>query len=448
MVQHLKKLQEIDLSGCTAVTQSGFLELLQLRQLSRVSLRATHVTDYAISNLILVLEGLLFLDISSCPKVTNQCLVNLNALLKCRVVPHPGPHIEALPLMMNIMASCVSLGTAASMVLELVPSFTGSEELGPLDSVDSLSLSTDFGGGAPSRMSTFGDEFTEVELAERESHLPNMGPPPLASASDKADGTDAFSHIRFRLQSLIMRNVNVNYILMMYIARFFPDLRRLDLSGSRHLNTLPFRDLALACTTLESLEFRDCARVNDESLIHVFSSLSRHSLTRLNLFGCHLVSDASLVYLFNNCTRIRSLNIVDCAHITNMCLTKLTQLPLLTRLDVGNSCTTASQINPGISPLGISLFMNARGCSYGLITLRLYAGTADDLVLSVISQRCHNLKVTPCPVARPPVLFAHCCAVQPTLIPHARTHTRTSIHTHTLTFPPSGAVRASDAPLS
>ena len=44
-------------------------------------------------------------------------------------------------------------------------------------------------------------------------------------------------------------------------------MRVLDISGSRHLNTRPFRELALRCTSLEHLDLKGCPRVDDESLM-------------------------------------------------------------------------------------------------------------------------------------------------------------------------------------
>jgi hypothetical protein len=385
LVKHLKNLVHLDLTCCMSLTELGFLQLLNASKLEHLGLRGTHVTDYAVGNLILALEGLSHLDVSHCPHITNQSLVNLAQLLRCRMRPHPGPHAETNPLVFKLMASCVSTTTAALVAPVEVE--------GSLDD-DYLSRDKD-----RSTASLFGDALTEAEKLD--TKLPASAASllsPLVAASTasmiaaQSVDHDALPDVRFRLRTLLMRSVNVNYITLSYAARFFPDLRVLDLSGSRHLNTLPFRELALACTNLESLNLRDCTRVDDESLIHIFSSASRNSLRTVNLHGCTRITDKSMGFLLNNCTQLRSLNIVDCSFVSNASVTRLTNLLLLTRLEIGSTNPMPTVVNPDITPLSVNRYLNARACGYHLVVLRLYCTAGDDLVLSVVSQRCHKLR--------------------------------------------------------
>jgi hypothetical protein len=114
-------IQYLDVSGCASLTEAGFLQLLHFPKLHTLVARATQITDYAISNVLLVIEGLLHLDVSYCPRVSNNALVRLADLLRCKAVPHPGSHIDRSPLAFKIMASCVSsktapLGTAGTLL--------------------------------------------------------------------------------------------------------------------------------------------------------------------------------------------------------------------------------------------------------------------------------------------------------------------------------------------
>lgn len=391
LADSLKLLRHIDLACCMNLSALSFLELLKLPKLHHVGLRATNVSDYVVSNLVLTLEGLLHLDVSYCPRVSNNALVNLGQMLKCKTMPHQGAHVDSNPLVFKVMSSCVSLATASMGV------FGTDAAWEPPDA----SLSGDGAAGGPrdavdadsSKFMSFEDDYSDDDGGDEA--LAKLRPASVSvgrAASDMADGTDEFVGVRFRLQTLLMKAVNVNYITLAYIARFFPDLRRLDLSASRHLNTLPFRALALSCTSLEALEFRGCTRVDDESLVYIFSSASRYTLKHLNLRGCSRLTDKAFSYMFNNCAQLSSLNIVDCGRISDMSVTKLTGLLLLTRLEIGSSSSAPSHVNPDVTPRAVNQWLNGRACGYQLVVLRLFSTAVDDLVLSVISQRCHKLR--------------------------------------------------------
>lgn len=365
----LRRLRRIDLAGCRQLTETGFLHLLDLVTLEDVGLRATATTDYAVSNLILALEGLLHLDVSYCPRISNQTLVRVDSMLRCKVPPHPGPHVDNNPLLFRLSATC----EANSRVSFGIPAAEATVE-------PSLDSGDDWDDESATAASVLGAGDTYLSGSEAPSTAPG-----LATSA-------VYVQTHLRLQSLVMKCVNVNYITLSLAARLFPDLRRLDLTASRHLNPLPFRDLALACTSLHTLDLRDCTRVDDESLVYVFSSASRTTLRSVNLRGCHRVTDRSLTFLANNCTLLNSLNLVDCMYITDDCVAKLGNLQYLTRLELGCTSSQPTQVNPDVSPMGAYRLLNSRGCGYALIVLKLFTTTADDLVLFTVSKRCHNLR--------------------------------------------------------
>ena len=209
--------------------------------------------------------------------------------------------------------------------------------------------------------------------------------------SSAARHTDPIS-VQFRLQKLALRGVAVNHVALSLVSTYFPDVQHLDLSQSRHLNTLPFRALTITCTALQAVDLAGCSRVDDQSLTLLVSGPSRHTLRRLNLTGCAALTDASILSMAANATGLRDLSLVDCSRVTDAAVTELRSLVLATHLHFGSSSSHMSVANPNITPPGMNKLLGARAFGYRLLTLRLYNNAVSDLVLSIIGLRCHQLR--------------------------------------------------------
>jgi hypothetical protein len=89
----------------------------------------------------------------------------------------------------------------------------------------------------------------------------------------------------------------------------------------------------------------------------------------------------------------RSSTCLICVIIWFALESQLTKLLIgMTRLEMGSSSNLPSMANPDITPNGVARAMNSRGCGYHLRVLRLFNNAVDDLVINIVSQRCHVLE--------------------------------------------------------
>jgi hypothetical protein len=451
LAKHLQRLRHMDLSCIQGLSEGGFFALLHMPQLIVLRARFTAIPDAVVTNLLLNNPAMLEMDLSNCSNISNASLSDVPNTKK-GIIEAYDPNADALGVLLRGDTAALTMrygssgGDAAARAVVVAGggarvSGGGAGDGVPSDGVGSATAPFGFGGtdaaarGAGRDPSHTGGAYhpSVVSALEHRGFAgSSLSPVPVSAFQGGMDGSTvamlqsplggsraalvagrAASPSRtsrasrpalapdaggpsaplfFRLQVLRLSAVNINYVTISCIAALMPDIRTLDIAGSRHLSTGPFKELSLNCTSLESLDLRGCTRVDDESLVLIFASASRYSLRSVNLCGCTSITNTPIEFLAANCTKLHSLNLVDCMRISDASLTRLTHLFLLTRLEIGSTSSLPTLGNPDVTPSGVDKILTARGASYSLMVLRLFNNAVDDLVLSTVSQRCHLLE--------------------------------------------------------
>jgi hypothetical protein len=145
------------------------------------------------------------------------------------------------------------------------------------------------------------------------------------------------------------------------VAKSFPRLRSLDLSGTQKLvdedlallpkltnikelvlngqdrlftnsNHLSQTSYICAITSLESLSLFGCANVCDDFIEQIASSLPL--LQHLNVAYCPLVTDKSLLHLTSAKARLKSIVLAGCEKVTDAGMSHLSKIPTLCAIDL------------------------------------------------------------------------------------------------------------------
>eukprot|EP01087_Luapelamoeba_hula_P021434 TRINITY_DN7496_c0_g1_i1.p1 TRINITY_DN7496_c0_g1~~TRINITY_DN7496_c0_g1_i1.p1 ORF type:complete len:630 (-),score=41.42 TRINITY_DN7496_c0_g1_i1:3-1892(-) len=135
-----------------------------------------------------------------------------------------------------------------------------------------------------------------------------------------------------KLTSLNLRECGIKDAALSVLGSSLPDLRVLNLK----LNYLITNDglKSVASPQLVHLDIQECPNINDYGL-KIISACT--ALEYIDLRSCHEISDVGVEELTTHCTRLSTLQLKDCAKITNKSLWSIAQLPNLSVLNV-QSC--------------------------------------------------------------------------------------------------------------
>uniref|UniRef100_M3XLI2 F-box domain-containing protein n=1 Tax=Latimeria chalumnae TaxID=7897 RepID=M3XLI2_LATCH len=101
---------------------------------------------------------------------------------------------------------------------------------------------------------------------------------------------------------------------------------------------------------LTTLSLADCIRVSDQGVRYFVEGLSGSKLKELNLANCIRISDVSLLRISQRCHRLTSLSLCYCDHLTDSGIELLSNLSLLTSIDLSGT----NIMDQGLSSLGNS----------------------------------------------------------------------------------------------
>ncbi|DAZ96575.1 TPA: hypothetical protein N0F65_011799 [Lagenidium giganteum] len=252
-----KRLQRINLAGCSRIGDSGVMAI------------AMHAT---------LLEQL---NVAMCHRITNSSLVAL-ALRGSPIISH------------LVLDKCLHLsGLAVLLVLQRQPR------------LKHLSFAH-----CPRIL---GAEL-QLQRTSRSSAPPTKELNARGCAS-LGDGVDfLLTEFRRSLSSLNLSSLVSLSSTSFALVSQCSSLTCLNLSMCRSLTNMDLSRIAYGCSQLRSLVLQGCVQIDDDGVSTVAAAL--HSLEHLSLDFCYNISDIGLRRLIDGCVRLRDLNVRACNQLT------------------------------------------------------------------------------------------------------------------------------------
>ncbi|CAD7011514.1 EIN3-binding F-box protein 2 isoform X2 [Ceratitis capitata] len=113
-----------------------------------------------------------------------------------------------------------------------------------------------------------------------------------------------------------------------------PELRNLSLANCQQISIIGFEQLVQDCPSIETLDLSDCESINDKAIQLVTSKLTR--LRSLHISGCSQLTDHSLDAILINCKNLQTLSVHRCRSIYTDIEDRLAQMPTLRNLKMDN----------------------------------------------------------------------------------------------------------------
>ncbi|XP_073812196.1 uncharacterized protein [Musca autumnalis] len=149
---------------------------------------------------------------------------------------------------------------------------------------------------------------------------------------------DGFSIQQLKgLRSLNLKGCNkITDVSLKYGLKFI-ELQRLCLSYCQQISSFGMEALVSNCPSIEELDLSDCYNINDKTMQLVTAKLKR--LRALHISGCSQLTEHSLDAILVNCKRLQTLSVYRCRSMYADIEDRLSVLPTLRNLNMDNSRT-------------------------------------------------------------------------------------------------------------
>jgi len=379
----LKKLQELHLAKCTAVTDKGLkhvadsapdLEVINLSNCSKITDEGlqqlalkchkihtiilsycNNITAKGIQNLATSCPDIKTIDLKNCLNIDDAAIINLtNGCKKLEKISLEGCFLVK-DASLKALEVCKNLKDLDLTRTRLTPVML--KELAKLTSLERLRV----------KECSIEEENNELSLVA--SGLKNLKVIDLKQCSDiKDEHVKALTANNKNIRTLILAGCSqlmaedyYEAAALQSITNGCPDLEELDLSGCWHINDIALKKFwnketkSPRLKNIKKLSLRDCTEITNDGLKNI--SRGCPTLEHLDLSGITTIDESGMIFIGRKCRNLQGLLLEHCTNIAS------------------GVCQILAEHCPKLSVL------NLRGCQ-GI----------DDSGLNYLSEGCNNIQ--------------------------------------------------------